>query len=113
MSEDQEQLDWILSQRDPAMIEKTLMQLNGQRDSKTISLLFKKLLEKFQQPTSSSQPQFVQDQLALSIWLKLALKIHWSTLVMASAQKKQMATQCLESLQGLKYVMDSKSKHLS
>lgn len=95
------------------MIEKTLMQLNGQKDSKTISLLFKKLLEKFQQPTSSSQPQFVQDQLALSLWLKHALKIHWSTLVMASAQKKQTATQCLESLQGLKYVMDSKTKHLS
>lgn len=32
---------------------------------------------------------------------------------MASAQKKQTATECLESLQGLKYVMDSKTKHLS
>lgn len=48
VSEDQEQMDWILAQRDPAMIEKTLLQLHGQKDSKTISLLFKKLLEKFQ-----------------------------------------------------------------
>lgn len=61
VSEDQEQLDWVLSQRDQAIIEKTLLQLNGQKDSKTISLLFKRLLEKFQQPTSSTQPEFVQD----------------------------------------------------
>jgi hypothetical protein len=39
--------------------------------------------------------------------------MHWSTLVMASAQKKQVAAQSLESLQGLKYVMDAKTKHLS
>lgn len=84
VSEDKEQIDWILSQRDPVVIDKTLMQLDGHKDSKTISLLFKILLEKFQQSPTQSQPSSIHDQLALSLWLKHALKIHWSTIILAS-----------------------------
>jgi len=114
VSEDKEQIDWILSQRDPVVIDKTLMQLDGQKDSKTISLLFKILLEKFQQSPTQSQPSAIHDQLALSLWLKHALKIHWSTIVLASQHSRHGDPQSfVASLQGLKYTIDSKCKHLS
>ena len=43
-SEDKDQLDWILSQNDPAIIDKTLLQL---KNAKTISALFKQMLVKY------------------------------------------------------------------
>ena len=45
ISEDKDQLDWLLSQRDLAVIDKTLLQL---KDPKTISNLFRQILLKYQ-----------------------------------------------------------------
>lgn len=44
ISEDKDQLDWLLSQRDLAVIDKTLLQL---KDPKTISNLFRQILLKY------------------------------------------------------------------
>jgi hypothetical protein len=46
VSEDKDQLDWVLSQTDEALIDRTLLQL---REQKTISLLFSHLLVKYQE----------------------------------------------------------------
>jgi hypothetical protein len=55
-SDDVEQLDWIMSQRDAVMVEATLAQLS---EETTITQFFKLVLNKFQQEKS------VGDQLAV------------------------------------------------
>ena len=55
-SDDVEQLDWIISQRDPGMVESTLSQLT---EEQTITAFFKLVLNKFQQERS------VSDQLSV------------------------------------------------
>ena len=44
-SEDKDQLNWILQQRDLSVIDKTLVQL---KDPKTISALLKEILQRMQ-----------------------------------------------------------------
>jgi hypothetical protein len=61
-------LDWIVAQRDQAMIEQTLAQL---KEPKAISGFFTLVVTKFQQEKSTT------DQLAVLAWLKTLIKLHW------------------------------------
>jgi len=65
-------LDWILKQKDLALIQSTLSQLTKH---KPLSQLFSCLLAKFQ----SERPP--SDQIALYYWLSVLLKLHWMQLV--------------------------------
>jgi hypothetical protein len=97
ISEDKDQLDWLLSQRDLAVIDKTLLQL---KDPKTISNLFRQILLKYQLQKPS-------EIVALTIWLKQLLKLHWATLL----QKSDSGS--FESLLSLKHFIEAKTKHIN
>ena len=99
VSEDKDQLDWILSQQDEIVIDKTLQQL---KDPITISSLFKQILVKY-------QVQKAEETIALTLWLKQLLKLHWTTLL----TKKSQDTSSAESLVALKHFIEAKTKHLN
>jgi hypothetical protein len=70
------------------------------KDPKTISNLFKQILLKYQLQKPS-------ETMALTLWLKQLLKLHWATLI----QRSDSAS--FESLLALKHFIDSKTKHLN
>ena len=74
-SDDSEQLDWIISQKDSALVESTLAQLT---EESAITAFFKLVLNKFQQEKS------VGDQLAVLLWLKTLLRLHWPRIVQSA-----------------------------
>ena len=71
-SDDTDQLDWVLSQKEQPVIDATLNQL---KDTKHISSFFAYIVAKFQQ----EKP--VSEQLIVLKWLKTMLKLHWVTVV--------------------------------
>lgn len=97
VSEDKDQIDWLLSQRDLAVIDKTLVQI---KDSKTITSLFRVILQKYQQQNPT-------EIISLTLWLKQLLKLHWGTLL----QSKDATS--FESLLSLKHFIEAKTKHLN
>lgn len=98
-SEDKDQLDWILQQNDPAMIDKTLLQL---KQPKVISALFKHMLVKYQE-------QNIEDTMSLTVWLRQLLRIHWVTLLKTSPA---LLMENIQALQGLKQVIKVKTECL-
>jgi hypothetical protein len=98
VSEDGEQLDWLLlseSHSDQTMIDKTVYQIKEQH---LVGLLVKKILEKFQ----TYQSKNLQ---TLSLWLKSVLKIHWHWLVGESGE-------VMGDLVSLKKLIEEKQKNL-
>lgn len=99
-SEDKDQLDWILSNSDTAIIDRTLLQI---REQKTISQLFKQLLMRFQEQSQT-------DSASLTLWLRQLLATHWMTLLKANPSLLQ---ENIQALQGLKQVIKVKTESLN
>ena len=81
-SDDTDQLDWVITQKDPAMVESTL---NALQEKDAIAGFFRLVLAKFQQEKS------VSDQLAVLLWLKTLLRLHWAFVVQV-ASPQELAT---------------------
>lgn len=96
-SEDKDQLSWILSTSDISVIDRTLLQI---KDQKTISQLFKQLLQRFQEQS---------DNASLTLWLRQLLTVHWMTLLKSNPSLLQ---ENISSLQGLKQVIKVKTESL-
>lgn len=99
VSEDKDQLDWVLSQSEESLIDRTLLQIT---EPKTISSLFSHVLIKFQEQSGV-------ESLCLTMWLKKLLKIHWMSLLKTSPS---ILSKNLQSLSGLKQVIKSKTDNL-
>lgn len=72
----------MITQRDPAVVEATLVQI---QEKEAIAGFFRLVLAKFQQEKS------VQDQLAVLLWLRTLLRVHWA-LVVQVASPTDLAT---------------------
>jgi len=72
----------VITQRDPAVVEATLVQI---QEKEAIAGFFRLVLAKFQQEKS------VQDQLAVLLWLRTLLRVHWA-LVVQVASPTDLAT---------------------
>jgi hypothetical protein len=55
------------------------------------------------------QVQKAEETIALTLWLKQLLKLHWTTLL----TKKSQDTSSAESLVALKHFIEAKTKHLN
>ena len=82
-SDDTDQLEWVVAQRDPELVEATLRQLT---DREAIAGFFRLVLAKFQQEKAQ-----VSDQLAVLVWLKTLLRLHWA-LIVQTATGAELAT---------------------
>lgn len=79
-ADDTETLDWVLSNREDAVISNTLISL---KDHKLISSLFKQIIIKF-------QSQDVAKQSGVLLWLKSLISLHWLTII-KKADKEDLA----------------------
>ena len=97
-SDDTDQLDWVITQKDPAIVESTLRHLS---EPEAIAGFFRLVLTKFQQEKS------VSDQLAVLLWLKTLLRLHWVLVVQtASAQDLAALSQIQTFIQRKTATMD-------
>ena len=79
-ADDTESLDWILSNRDDAVISNTLTSL---KDHKLISSLFKHIVIRFQSQDNNKQA-------GILLWLKSLISLHWLTII-KKADKEDLA----------------------
>lgn len=73
----------MIAQRDPALVEATLRNLT---EREAIGGFFRLVLAKFQQEKAQ-----VSDQLAVLVWLKTLLRLHWA-LIVQTASAPELAT---------------------
>mmetsp|Transcript_952 Transcript_952/g.1685 ORF Transcript_952/g.1685 Transcript_952/m.1685 type:complete len:531 (+) Transcript_952:472-2064(+) len=115
VSEDEEQLNWLLlssSNSGSSLIEKTVVQI---QDEKMIQLLIRKILDKFQSqqaanPDSTAiNASAISVQLSSSLWLKYLLKYNWHRMI-GSGSASDLGI--LSDLVSLKNFIEEKNRNL-
>ena len=96
VSEDKEQMEWVFSQNDPGLIDRTLKEI---KESKIQKNLMRKLFEMFHSNQSVAQTR------NLTIWLQVSIRTFWKSFIINNQE-------FIGELQAIREIVQVKTRHL-